>query len=64
MTGNENQHARIFGQWPWKNPLGENKSQREYFYFLGEVYHLQQYTKNIKPTYLNPQDKFLSRFAC
>ena len=34
------------------------------FIFLGEVYHLQQYTENINPTYLNPKDKFLSRFVC
>ena len=34
------------------------------FIFSREVYHLQQYTENIKPTYLNPEDQFLSRFAC
>ena len=26
------------------------------FIFLGEVYHLQQYTENNKPTYINPED--------
>ena len=56
--------AKLVDNKPWKTPLGENQSKKVYFYFSREVYHLQQYTKNIKPTYLNPEDKFLSRFAC
>ena len=41
------------------------KPVRERVIFLSrEFYHLQQYTENIKPTYLNPEDKFLSRFVC
>ena len=47
-----------------KPTRGKPVREREYFSFSGEVYHLQQYTENIKPTYLNPEDKFLSRFAC
>ena len=40
------------------------KPVRESIFIFSEVYYLQQYTEYIKPTYLNPEDKFLSRFAC
>ena len=30
------QYSEIFGQWPWKNPQGENQSERESFIILQE----------------------------
>ena len=28
------QYSEIFGQWPWKNPQGENQSERESFNYF------------------------------
>ena len=47
-----------------KKPARGKPVRESIFIFSGEVYHLQQYTENIKPTYLNPEDKFWSQFAC
>ena len=53
------QYSRIFGQWPWKNPQGENQSEREFlllcFRKKSDI-HLQS-----KSTYLNPTSCLIFR---
>ena len=47
-----------------EKPIKGKPVRESIFIFSGEVYHLQQYTENIKPTYPNSEDKFLSQFVC
>ena len=43
----------IFGQWPWKNPHGENQSERDFIMLQDKNQTLIFTVKN--PTYLNPE---------
>ena len=42
------QYSEIFGQWPWKNPQGENQSERVYYFFKIDI-HLQSKSNLSQP---------------
>ena len=45
-------YSEIFGQWPWKNPQGENQSKKESFIIM--LQEKSDIRLKSKSTYLNP----------
>ena len=47
--------SKIFGQWPWKNPHGENQSERETEFIISFRKNQTLIFTVKNPTYLNPE---------